>query len=142
MPSDQTTSEHPINSVTCAFIHVLVQKLLYLNYANHQVQRYDNNMFKTGPQRQMDLTVLTGMQVCSPDGEALGDIEEVVVDVCTGTVESIRLRLAQTPRGRVLRISIPWSLLQISDDHDQVELDIALQTLVTVASRRAAGSTH
>ncbi len=106
------------------------------------MHRHDTDMPKSRPQRQMELTALRNMPVCSPGGELLGKIEEIVVDVRAGVVDSICLRLAQAPRGRVLRIAIPWSLLQTDDDCSHVELDIALQTLVTVASRRSDKSTH
>ena len=83
------------------------------------------------------MTELSGMPVHDPDGELLGVIEDLSIDVREGVVESARLRLAASPAGRALRIDLPWSLLQLKTDELRLVLDIGLSTLVTVATRRA-----
>lgn len=84
------------------------------------------------------LTRLSGMPVHGPNGERLGEIENLSVNVRDGAIESARLRLAESRAGRTLRIDLPWSLLRLHPDGRRLSLDIGLPTLVSVAARRAA----
>jgi sporulation protein YlmC with PRC-barrel domain len=93
---------------------------------------------KVNPKQKVALTELSGMPVHGPDGEQLGKIEDISIDVREGAIDGARLRLAESHSGsgRPLTIDLPWSLLSLDADGRALELDIGLPTLVTVATRR------
>ncbi|MEJ2384772.1 MAG: PRC-barrel domain-containing protein [Xanthomonadales bacterium] len=85
------------------------------------------------------MSELSGMPVHGPDGEKLGRIEDISIDVRGGAIEGALLRLAASHRGRPLTIDLPWSLLRLDADGHALELDIGLPTLVAVINRRRDG---
>jgi sporulation protein YlmC with PRC-barrel domain len=86
--------------------------------------------------QKVALTELRGMTVHGPDGDVLGELEDLSIDVQRGAVDGARLRLVESPTGRPLRIDLPWSLLRLDADGRGLELDIGLRTLIAVAARR------
>lgn len=91
---------------------------------------------KVVQKQKVTLTQLSGMPVRGPDGERLGEIEDLSIDVGEGAIDGARVRLAESPAGRPLTIELPWSLLRLQKDGQGLELDIGLRTLVAVAARR------
>jgi len=94
-------------------------------------------MAKPAQEKRIGMNELAGMAVLDRDGELLGKIENLSINVNEGVVESIRVRLDASLAGQALHIDLPWSLLMPSKDSRHLVLNIGLQTLVAVAARRA-----
>jgi sporulation protein YlmC with PRC-barrel domain len=84
--------------------------------------------------RYMRMSSLAGAKVRNPDGNPLGEIEELVVNVREGAIESALLRIDADGAKCPTSISVPWSQLRFHADGRCFELDISLRTLIEVAS--------
>jgi sporulation protein YlmC with PRC-barrel domain len=83
--------------------------------------------------QRVELSKLINMPVRHPDGQKLGEIEEIYLDPSQGSVDRVSLRLRTD---RKLHVIVPWSQLRLADSKNCLELEISRQTLEAVAMRR------
>lgn len=83
--------------------------------------------------QRLKLSRLIDNLVRHPDGQALGEVEEIDIDPVRGSVERITLRLGPD---RNLHVVVPWSQIRYSDSKGYLELEIGRQALEAVAVRR------
>lgn len=83
--------------------------------------------------QRVELTKLIHMPVLHPDGQKLGEVEEIYLDPLHGSLERISLRLVAD---RKLCVIVPWSQLRFPDSKNFLELEVSRQTLEAVATRR------
>jgi sporulation protein YlmC with PRC-barrel domain len=92
----------------------------------------DNAMSENVQERRV--SVLTGQTVENPQGEKLGKLHDVVIDVDQGRVAFGILSL----RGKALQMSrnyaaVPWSAFQFAARPEVIQLDTTPQTLAALA---------
>lgn len=87
--------------------------------------------------QQYNLTQINGAEVFDLRGVALGTIEQLTVNVKEGYIEYATLRIDSGEKGRHLEVVIPWSQFRLAKDRRQLELDINLAVLQSVATRRS-----
>jgi sporulation protein YlmC with PRC-barrel domain len=71
--------------------------------------------------RSISSKSLLGATVNNIQGEALGKIEEVMVNLETGTVASLILSTGNLLKKRV---AIPWEMLKVDDESQVLSLDM------------------
>ncbi len=66
---------------------------------------------------------LAGERVAGPEGDRLGDIEEIMIDLPEGRVTFVVLSLAGDPAGEKL-VAVPWDAFEPDPDNAGFILDI------------------
>lgn len=77
----------------------------------------------------MSASTLTGDKVRNPDGEALGHLEEIVIDL-----EGGRVSYAVLASGGFLGLgdkffAVPWDLLTVDTDNKEIILDVSKEAI-------------
>jgi sporulation protein YlmC with PRC-barrel domain len=77
----------------------------------------------------MSASSMTGDKVRNPDGDKLGHLEEIVIDIATG-----RVAYAVLASGGFLGLgdkyfAVPWDLLSIDSDNREVVIDVDKEAL-------------
>jgi sporulation protein YlmC with PRC-barrel domain len=74
-------------------------------------------------------STLIGDRVLKPEGEELGNIEEIMVDIKSGQIAYAVLSFSGFPGIRNKRFPVPWNALQIDTGEQAFTLDIDRSTL-------------
>ena len=75
-----------------------------------------------------DLTIVepkVRRAVCSPAGEEIGDVRELMLDWRSGQVRYAVLSLIPSLGAGAKLFAVPWALLQIDAEHQSFVLDVA-----------------
>lgn len=84
---------------------------------------------------RVDLAAVSRKDVLDPDGQPLGRIRELYIDMNEGRVEYATLRLLTGTSMAYRQLVIPWSQFGVADTGEHLELDISRDVLESVASR-------
>ena len=90
---------------------------------------------------RIDLAAVARKAVLDSEGEPLGRINELFIDMDEGRVEYATLRLQTGADASYRQLVIPWSQFGVTVDGEHLELDISREVLETVASRHPQKST-
>lgn len=79
--------------------------------------------------KALSATTITGDQARNPDGQKLGHVEEIVIDLDSG-----RVSYAVLASGGFLGLgekyfAVPWGLLNVDTDTHEVIIDVSKETL-------------
>lgn len=79
--------------------------------------------------RSLSASTLTGDKVRNVDGDKLGHLEEIVIDLQSGRVDYAVLSSGGfLGRGDKL-FAIPWDLITVDSESEEIVLDISKETL-------------
>ena len=81
--------------------------------------------YETGPGRQvLSASTITGDEVRNPEGEDLGKIEDIMLDMTTGKISYAVLSFGGVLGMGDKLFAIPWSALELDADNKCFVLDI------------------
>lgn len=79
--------------------------------------------------RILSVSTLSGDSVVNPDGEDLGEIEEIMLDVETGQVSYAVLSLGGFLGMGEKLFAIPWQALAVDEANERMVLDVSKDRL-------------
>ena len=77
----------------------------------------------------LSASTLTGDKIRNPDGENLGNLEEIVIDLETGRVSYAVLAAGGFMGLGDKYFAVPWAMLTVDTDNKEVVLDVSKETL-------------
>jgi len=91
---------------------------------------YTNDLDGPGPSL-MGANTLLGNDVCNNEGENLGDIKELMIDMATGRVAYAVLSFGGLMGLGDKLFAVPWAALSLDTRHKRFTLNVAKEALTT-----------